>query len=128
MKDNKLMLRENNVDEEIKRKVENFKFLVQFGKFKELDRYIERNAIYNKQAPNYLMSYYIKPNDKNLKQIQTTYGLNVGEKPRLEIYGNGELNNNSKISANIEYLLNDKKDRYVDSEVIYLPKRGLNYE
>ncbi|RIO43040.1 Csa1 family protein, partial [Staphylococcus hyicus] len=101
---------------------------VQFGELKELDRYLERNAIYNNQAPNYLMSYYIKNNDKNLKQIQSAYGLNVGEKPRLEIYGDGELKNNSKISANIEYILNDKKDRYVDSEVIYLPKRGLKYE
>ncbi|WP_262618632.1 tandem-type lipoprotein [Staphylococcus agnetis] len=128
MKDNKLMLREDNVNEEIKRKVENFKFLVQIGEFKELDRYLERNAIYNNQAPNYLMSYYIKNNDKNLKQIQSVYGLNVGEKPRLEIYGDGELKNNSKISANIVYILNDKKDRYVNSEVICLPKRGLNYK
>ncbi|MDP4449304.1 tandem-type lipoprotein [Staphylococcus hyicus] len=128
MKDNKLILREDNVNEEIKRKVEKFKFFVQFGELKELDRYLERNAIYNNQAPNYLMSYYIKNNDKNLKQIQSAYGLNVGEKPRLEIYGDGELKNNSKISANIEYILNDKKDRYVDSEVIYLPKRGLKYE
>ncbi|AJC95091.1 tandem-type lipoprotein [Staphylococcus hyicus] len=128
MKDNKLILREYKGYEEIKRKIENFKFFVQFGEFKELDRYSERNAIYNNQAPNYLMSYYIKNNDKNLKQIQSVYGLNVGEKPRLEIYGDGELKNNSKISANIVYILNDKKDRYVNSEVIYLPKRGLKYE
>ncbi|WP_170162801.1 Csa1 family protein, partial [Staphylococcus hyicus] len=52
MKNNKLILKDKNVEKRIKEKVENFKFLVQYGSFKNLGNYEEKNVIYNSEAPN----------------------------------------------------------------------------
>lgn len=69
MKDNQLILKDKNVDEDIQRKVKDFKFFVQFGNLSGLDRYKEKDASYNSSAPNYLISYDLNQNDDNLQEI-----------------------------------------------------------
>ncbi|MCO4337156.1 tandem-type lipoprotein [Staphylococcus hyicus] len=45
MKDNQLILKDNNVDEDIKRKVKNFKFFVQFGNLNDLEQYAKKMRV-----------------------------------------------------------------------------------
>ena len=127
MKNNQLILKDKNVDEDIKRKVKDFKFFVQLGNFNELEQNKLRNASYNSQAPNYSISYHLNRSDKNLKLIQKFYSVKVGKHPRVEIYGDGNFKSDSPISETIEYVLDDKEDKYeyFSTSVSYKPKRGI---
>lgn len=124
MKDNKLILKDNNVDEDIQRKVKHFKFFVQFGRLKDLGQYKEADASYNSQAPNYSIIYSLNKKDKNLEEIQNQYDLKVGKKPFLEISGDGDFKSDAFKSNSIDYTLDDNIDRYYSSVVSYKPKRG----
>ncbi|MGV3223866.1 tandem-type lipoprotein [Staphylococcus hyicus] len=128
MKDNQLILKDKNVDEDIQRKVKDFKFFVQFGNLSDLDRYKEKDASYNSLAPNYLISYHLNQNDANLKEIQELYGIKAGENPVLKIYGDGDFKSDAFKSNTINYKLNGKVGRFYNSSVSYKPKRGLIHE
>ncbi|RIO42214.1 Csa1 family protein [Staphylococcus hyicus] len=123
-----MILKDNNVDEDIKRKVKDFKFFVQFGNLKDLDQYKEKDASYNSLAPNYLISYHLNQNDDNLKEIQEIYGIKAGENPVLKIYGDGDFKSDAFKSNTINYKLNGKVGRFYNSSVSYKPKRGLIHE
>ncbi|MCO4330665.1 tandem-type lipoprotein [Staphylococcus hyicus] len=128
MKDNQLILKDKNVDEDIQRKVKDFKFFVQFGNLSDLDRYKEKDASYNSSAPNYLISYDLNQNDANLKEIQELYGIKAGENPELNIYGDGDFKSDAINSNTVNYKLNGKVGRLYNSVVSYKPKRGLIHE
>ena len=124
MKDNQLILKDNNVDEDIKRKVKNFKFFVQFGNLSDLDKYKEKNASYNSMVPNYSIRYHLNQNNDNLKEIQNLYEIKAGESPELNIYGDGDFKSDAIDSNTINYKLKGKTWKYFSSVVSYLPKRG----
>ncbi|MCD8904056.1 tandem-type lipoprotein [Staphylococcus chromogenes] len=128
MKNNQLILKDKNVDEDIQRKVKDFKFFVQFGNLSDLDQYKEKDASYNSLAPNYLISYDLNQNDANLKEIQELYGIKAGEKPELNIYGDGDFKSDAIDTNTITYQLNGKVGRFYNSIVSYKPKRGMAYE
>lgn len=128
MKNNQLILKDKNVDEDIKRKVKDFKFFVQFGNLSNLDQYKEKDASYNFLAPNYLISYDLNKNDANLKEIQELYGIKAGENPELNIYGDGDFKSDAIDTNTITYQLNGKVGRFYNSIVSYKPKRGITYE
>ncbi|WP_234015547.1 Csa1 family protein, partial [Staphylococcus chromogenes] len=124
MKNNELILKDKNVDEDIKRKVKDFKFFVQFGNLSDLDQYKEKNASYNSLASNYLISYDLNQNDDNLKEIQNLYGMKAGENPELKIDGDGDFKSDVIDTNTITYKLKGKTWKYFSSVVSYLPKRG----
>ena len=128
MKNNQLILKDKNVDEDIQRKVKDFKFFVQFGNLSDLDQYKEKDASYNSLAPNYLISYDLNQNDANLKEIQELYGIKAGEKPELNIYGDGDFKSDAIDTNTITYQLNGKVGRFYNSSVSYHPKRGMTYQ
>ncbi|KFE42091.1 tandem-type lipoprotein [Staphylococcus agnetis] len=128
MKDNQLILKDKNVDEDIQRKVKDFKFFVQFGNLSDLDRYKEKDASYNSSAPNYLISYHLNQNDDNLKEIQKLYSIEAGKNPELKIYGDGDFKSDTFKSNTVNYKLNGKVGRLYNSVVSYKPKRGLIHE
>ena len=128
MKNNQLILKDKNVDEDIKRKVKEFKFFVQFGNLGDLDQYKEKNASYNSLAPNYAIRYHLTKNDDNLKEIQKLYDIKVGENPELKIYGDGDFKSDVIDTNTINYKLKGKTWKYFSSVVSYLPKRGITNE
>ena len=128
MKNNQLILKNKNVDEDIKGKVKDFKFFVQFGNLSDLDQYKEKNASYNSLAPNYLISYDLNQNDENLKQIQQYFDVKIGKNPELDIHGDGDFKSDVFNSNTVSYTLDDKIARYYNSAVSYKPKRGKTYE
>ncbi|MCD8904057.1 tandem-type lipoprotein [Staphylococcus chromogenes] len=125
MKSNQLILKDKNVDEDIQRKVKDFKFFVQFGNLSNLDQYKEKDASYNYLAPNYLISYHLNQNDNNLQEIQKLYGIKAGEKPVLKISGDGDFKSDVINSNSITYKLNGKVGRFYNTAVSYKPKRGI---
>ncbi|SUK04246.1 lipoprotein [Staphylococcus agnetis] len=125
MKNNKLYLKNENVEKRIKEQVENFKFLVQYVSFENLGDYEEKNAIYNSQAPNYLISYKIKENDKNLKQIEKAYKVKGGKKSSLRIYGNSDLKRIPNGSNKVMYIFEDNGYQCINSLVKYKSGRNL---
>ena len=128
MKNNQLILKDKNVDEDIQRKVKDFKFFVQFGNLSDLDQYKEKDASYNSLAPNYLIRYHLSQNDDNLKEIQKLYNIKVGENPVLKIYGDGDFKSDVINSNSITYKLNGKVGRFYNTAVSYKPKRGMAQE
>ncbi|WP_262608651.1 tandem-type lipoprotein [Staphylococcus agnetis] len=128
MKNNQLILKDKNVDEDIQRKVKDFKFFVQFGNLSDLDRYKEKDASYNSLAPNYLISYHLNQNDDNLKEILKLYSIKAGENPELKIYGDGDFKSDAIDSNTINYKLKGEVGRFYNSSVSYEPKRGITYE
>ncbi|MCO4328691.1 tandem-type lipoprotein [Staphylococcus hyicus] len=128
MKDNQLILKDKNVDEDIKRKVKNFKFFVQFGNLSGLNKYKEKDASYNSLAPNYLISYHLNQNDDNLKELQKLYGIKAGENPELKIYGDGDFKSDVIDTNTVNYKLKGDVGRFYNSSVSYQPKRGMAYE
>ncbi|AJC95084.1 tandem-type lipoprotein [Staphylococcus hyicus] len=128
MKNNKLILKDKNVEKRIKEKVENFKFLVQYGSFKNLGNYEEKNVIYNSEAPNYLISYKIKENDKNLKQIEKVFKVKGGKKSSFRIYGNSDLKSIPKASNKVMYIFEDNGYQSISSVVKFKSRGDLKNE
>ncbi len=128
MKDNQLILKDNNVNEDIKSKVKSFKFFVQFGNLSGLDQYKEKDVSYNSLAPNYLISYHLNQDNDNLKAIQELYDIKVGENPELKIYGDGDFKSDAIDTNTINYKLKGKVGRFYNSSVSYEPKRSITYE
>ncbi|UWF57062.1 tandem-type lipoprotein [Staphylococcus hyicus] len=124
MKNNQLILKDNTVDENIKNKVEKFKFFVQYGDLKNMTQYDEDEVSYNAQAPNYLIRYHLKSNDKNLNQIQKFNDITIGQKPKLEIYGDGDFKSDISKSNTVKFILDNQVDNYFNSIVSFKPKRG----
>ncbi len=90
---------------------------MQYGSFGNLGDYEEKNVIYNSQAPNYLISYKIKENDKNLKQIEKAYKLKGGKNSSFRIYGNSDLQSIPKGSNKIMYIFEDNGYQSINSVV-----------
>ena len=128
MKNNQLMLKNNNVDKSIKNKVEKFKFFVQYGDLKNMAQYDVDEVNYNTQAPNYLINYQLKNNDKNLNQIQKLYDVTIGQKPKLEIYGDGDFKSDISKSNTVKFILDDQVDNYFNSIVSFKPKKSVTHE
>ena len=123
MKNGKLVLKEKNVDVSIKNKVEKFVFFVQVGKFKALKDYDSKSVHYNSQVPNYLLSYKLNKNDNNINKLRKLYNLKIGDNPKLILRGTGDAKNHSSKDNNVDFDLNNKKDRYVINYVNYEPKK-----
>ncbi|UEX90271.1 tandem-type lipoprotein [Staphylococcus ratti] len=125
MKNNKLVLKDSNVDPRIKEKVEKFKFFVQFGNLKKWNQYEFKDFSYNPELPNYLLMYNLNQNDDNLKEIEKRYGLKVKKNPKLIFKGRGEVKSDVGGSNKITYELDDADESYFTSIVGYRPERYI---
>ncbi|MGV3223859.1 tandem-type lipoprotein [Staphylococcus hyicus] len=128
MKNNQLSFKDTNTNEDIKRKVKDFKFFVQFGSLNDLGQYKDTDASYNSQAPNYLIYYNLSQKDHNLKQIQKHFDVKIGNNPKLDISGDGDFKSDTFKSNTINYTLDNNTDKYFTSVVSYKPKRGMTHE
>ncbi|XTW00678.1 Csa1 family protein, partial [Staphylococcus aureus] len=50
--------------------IEEFKFFVQYGNFKELENYKEDEVSYNPEVPIYSAQYQLKNSDYNVEQLR----------------------------------------------------------
>ncbi|MBO8614402.1 Csa1 family protein, partial [Staphylococcus aureus] len=86
---NKIIPLKQIVDEKVKKEIEEFKFFVQYGNFKELENYKDGEVTYNPEAPIYSAQYQLKNSDYNVEQLRKRYNIPTQKAPKLLLKGSG---------------------------------------
>nr|WP_236674605.1 tandem-type lipoprotein [Enterococcus sp. BWR-S5] len=86
---------DDTADEDIKEKIENFQFFVQYGEFKDLDQYENLREMYNAEVPMYELEYQLTNADSNVQQLRERYDIPTEEAPTLVLSGRGQLDGSS---------------------------------
>lgn len=100
---NKIIPTEQINDEKIKKEIENFKFFVQYGKFKNFEKYKNGEFSYNPEAPIYSAKYQLQNDDYNVRQLRKKYDISTKEAPKLLLKGGGDLKGSSVGQKDIEF-------------------------
>ncbi|HCZ2903378.1 TPA: tandem-type lipoprotein [Staphylococcus aureus] len=110
-------------DEKIKKKIENFKFFVQYGDFNGFENYKDGEVSYNPEAPIYSAQYQLKNSDYNVEQLRKRYNIPTKKAPKLLLKGSGNLKGSSVGYKNIEYTFveNDEENIYFTDSINYNP-------
>ena len=72
-----------------KKEIENFKFFVQYGDFKDLSKYKDGDISYNPEVPSYSAKYQLTNDDYNVKQLRKRYNIPTNKAPKLLLKGTG---------------------------------------
>ncbi|MGL4697925.1 tandem-type lipoprotein [Enterococcus larvae] len=83
------------MDSEIKEKIENFQFFVQYGEFKDLDQYENISEMYNPEVPIYELEYQLTNDNMNVQQLRKRYDIPSEKAPTLLLKGRGALDGSS---------------------------------
>ncbi|HGN7388234.1 TPA: tandem-type lipoprotein [Staphylococcus aureus] len=120
---NKIIPTEQINDEKIKKEIEEFKFFVQYGNFKELENYKEDEVSYNPEVPIYSAQYQLKNSDYNVEQLRKRYNIPTKKAPKLLLKGSGNLKGSSVGYKNIEFTFveNKKENIYFTDSVYFNP-------
>ncbi|USC65210.1 tandem-type lipoprotein, partial [Staphylococcus aureus] len=103
MVDNKIIPTKEIKDEKIKKEIENFKFFVQYGNFKDLSKYKDGDISYNPEVPSYSAKYQLTNDDYNVKQLRKRYDIPTSKAPKLLLKGSGNLKGSSVGYKDIEF-------------------------
>ncbi len=109
MVDNKIIPTKEIKDEKIKKEIENFKFFVQYGNFKDLSKYKDGDISYNPEVPSYSAKYQLTNDDYNVKQLRKRYNIPTNKAPKLLLKGTGNLKGSSIGYKKIEFTFVEKK-------------------
>ena len=110
MVDNKIIPTKEIKDEK-KKKIENFKFFVQYGDFKNLKNYKDGDISYNPEVPSYSAKYQLTNDDYNVKQLRKRYDIPTSKAPKLLLKGSGNLKGSSVGYKDIEFTFVEKKKK-----------------
>ncbi|GJF99082.1 tandem-type lipoprotein [Staphylococcus argenteus] len=100
---NKIIPTKEIKDENIKKEIENFKFFVQYGNFKDLSKYKGGDISYNPEVPSYSAKYQLTNDDYNVKQLHKRYDIPTKKAPKLLLKGTGNLKGSSVASHTTQY-------------------------
>ncbi|WFO03399.2 tandem-type lipoprotein [Staphylococcus aureus] len=109
MVDNKIIPTKEIKDKNIKKEIENFKFFVQYGNFKDLSKYKDGDISYNPEVPSYSAKYQLTNDDYNVKQLRKRYDIPTNKAPKLLLKGTGNLKGSSVGYKDIEFTFVEKK-------------------
>ncbi|MFH6141138.1 tandem-type lipoprotein [Staphylococcus aureus] len=109
MINNKFISTEEVKEENIKKEIENFKFFVQYGDFKDLSKYKDGDISYNPEVPSYSAKYQLTNDDYNVKQLRKRYNIPTNKAPKLLLKGTGNLKGSSIGYKKIEFTFVEKK-------------------
>ncbi|MEN8971310.1 tandem-type lipoprotein [Staphylococcus aureus] len=123
MEKNKIIPLKPIDDEKVKKEIEEFKFFVQYGNFKELENYKEDEVSYNPEVPIYSAQYQLKNSDYNVEQLRKRYNIPTQKAPKLLLKGSGNLKGSSVGYKNIEFTFveNKKENIYFTDSVYFNP-------
>ncbi|HBI0695364.1 TPA: tandem-type lipoprotein [Staphylococcus aureus] len=123
MIDNKIIPTKDIKDEKIKKEIENFKFFVQYGNFKDLENYKDGDISYNPEVPSYSAKYQLTNDDYNVKQLRKRYDIPTNKAPKLLLKGTGNLKGSSVGYKDIEFTFVEKKEEniYFSDGLIFKP-------
>ncbi|HHB3498753.1 TPA: tandem-type lipoprotein, partial [Staphylococcus aureus] len=123
MVDNKIIPTKEIKDKNIKKEIENFKFFVQYGNFKDLSKYKDGDISYNPEVPSYSAKYQLTNDDYNVKQLRKRYDIPTNKAPKLLLKGTGNLKGSSVGYKDIEFTFVEKKEEniYFSDGLIFKP-------
>ncbi|BBN33124.1 tandem-type lipoprotein [Staphylococcus aureus] len=123
MENNKIIPLKPIDDEKVKKEIEEFKFFVQYGNFKELENYKDGEVTYNPEAPIYSAQYQLKNSDYNVEQLRKRYNIPTQKAPKLLLKGSGNLKGSSVGYKNIEFTFVENKEEniYFTDSVYFNP-------
>ncbi|MDH9983183.1 tandem-type lipoprotein [Staphylococcus aureus] len=130
MEHNKIIPTKPLPNDKLKNEIEDFKFFVQYGDFKDINDYKDGDISYNPNVPSYSAKYQLKNDDYNVKQLRKRYNIPTNKAPKLLIKGDGDLKGSSVGSKNLEFTFVENKEEniYFTDSVQYTPSEDTSYE
>ncbi|HDG1274125.1 TPA: tandem-type lipoprotein [Staphylococcus aureus] len=130
MEHNRIIPTKPIADDKLRKEIENFKFFVQYGDFKDINDYKDGDISYNPNVPSYSAKYQLKNDDYNVKQLRKRYNIPTNKAPKLLIKGDGDLKGSSVGSKNLEFTFVENKEEniYFTDSVQYTPSEDTSYE
>ena len=110
-------------DDKLKKEIENFKFFVQYGNFKNLKDYKDGEISYNPNVPSYSAKYQLSNNDYNVKQLRKRYDIPTKKAPKLLLKGDGDLKGSSVGHRDLEFTFveNKKENIFFTDSINFKP-------
>ncbi|HDE0345217.1 TPA: tandem-type lipoprotein [Staphylococcus aureus] len=113
MEHNKIIPTKPIADDKLRKEIENFKFFIQYGDFKDINDYKDGDISYNPNVPSYSAEYQLSNNDYNVKQLRKRYDIPTKKAPKLIIKGDGDLKGSSIGHKNLEFSFVTSKEENV---------------
>ncbi|HEI6417360.1 TPA: tandem-type lipoprotein [Staphylococcus aureus] len=113
MEHNQIIPTKSIQDDKLKKEIENFKFFVQYGNFKDINDYKDGDISYNPNVPSYSAEYQLSNNDYNVKQLRKRYDIPTKKAPKLIIKGDGDLKGSSIGHKNLEFSFVTSKEENI---------------
>ncbi|MBM6369331.1 tandem-type lipoprotein [Staphylococcus epidermidis] len=113
MEHNKIIPTKPIPNDKLKKEIENFKFFVQYGDFKNLKDYKDGDISYNPNVPSYSAKYQLSNNDYNVKQLRKRYDIPTNQAPKLLLKGDGDLKGSSIGSKSLEFTFIENKEENI---------------
>ncbi len=123
MKNNKIIPTKPISNDKLKKEIENFKFFVQYGNFKDIKNYKDGDISYNPNVPSYSAKYQLSNNEYNVQQLRKRYDIPTKKAPKLLLKGDGDLKGSSVGSKNLEFTFIENKEEniYFTDSVLFSP-------
>ncbi|HFN8314029.1 TPA: tandem-type lipoprotein [Staphylococcus aureus] len=130
MEHNRIIPTKPIADDKLRKEIENFKFFVQYGDFKDINDYKDGDISYNRNVPSYSAKYQLSNDDYNVKQLRKRYNIPTNKAPKLLLKGDGDLKGSSVGSKNLEFTFVENKEEniYFTDSVQYTPSEDTSYE
>ncbi|EYO53623.1 tandem lipoprotein [Staphylococcus aureus DAR3897] len=113
MEHNRIIPTKPIADDKLRKEIENFKFFVQYGDFKDINDYKDGDISYNPNVPSYSAKYQLKNDDYNVKQLRKRYDIPTKKAPKLLLKGDGDLKGSSIGSKNLEFTFVENKEENI---------------
>ncbi|MCS5082461.1 tandem-type lipoprotein [Staphylococcus aureus] len=123
MENNRIIPTKPIPDDKLKKEIENFKFFVQYGNFKDFKDYKNGDISYNPNVPSYSAEYQLRNDDYNVQQLRKKYDIPTKQAPKLLLKGDGDLKGSSVGSKELEFTFveNKKENIYFSDNIDYKP-------
>ncbi|EOB9064271.1 tandem-type lipoprotein [Staphylococcus aureus] len=123
MEHNKIIPTKPIADDKLRKEIEDFKFFVQYGDFKDINDYKDGDISYNPNVPSYSAKYQLSNNDYNVKQLRKRYDIPTKKAPKLLLKGDGDLKGSSIGHKNLEFIFIENKEEniYFTDSIIFKP-------
>lgn len=119
--DDSFHLVEDIDDAELKEKILNFQFFVQYGNFDKLDSYENIRKMYNAEVPMYELDYQLTNQDKNVEALRERYDIPTEKAPTLLLKGRGTLDGSSVGYKQLEFTFDRKIDIFFRDSIDFQP-------
>ncbi|HHQ6807072.1 TPA: tandem-type lipoprotein [Staphylococcus aureus] len=126
MEHNKIIPTKPLPNDKLKKEIENFKFFVQYGDFKDINDYKDDDISYNPNVPSYSAKYQLSNDDYNVKQLRKRYDIPTKQAPKLLLKGDGDLKGSSVGSRSLEFTFVENKEEniFFTDSVQFTPSEG----